>query len=259
LSFSRGKKKESPLDLLISCDPWEAASIDPEPAIRPLMPLVVFDLDGTLIDSRRDLADAANALIAEHGGVPRSVDEISAMVGEGAPLLVARALKSAGIERDLGQALARFLALYDERLLVHTHLYDGTRTALDEIATLASLAVLTNKPQRPTERILDGLGIAGMFTTVIGGDSPFPRKPDPAALRHVMRAAGSGPDDTIMVGDSAIDLRTARAASIRACLVRYGFGFRSAESELRGDELIAGSPADLVAIVRRAITSGTSH
>jgi len=223
------------------------------------MPLVVFDLDGTLIDSRRDLADAANALIVEHGGVPRSVDEISAMVGEGAPLLVARAFKAAGLDVDLREALARFLELYDERLLVHTRLYDGTRAALDETATLAPLAVLTNKPQRPTERILHGLGIAGLFINAIGGDSSFPRKPDPAALRHLMAAAGSGPDDTIMVGDSAIDLRTARAATVRPCLVRYGFGFPSAEPELRGDELIASSPADLVPIVRRAISSGASR
>ena len=91
------------------------------------MRLVVFDLDGTLVDSRRDLADAANALIVEHGGAPLDVDRVAGMVGEGAALLVRRALAAAGVERnDFGAALTRFLELYDERLLVHTRLYEGT-------------------------------------------------------------------------------------------------------------------------------------
>jgi len=222
------------------------------------MPLVVFDLDGTLIDSRRDLADAANALLVEHGGAPRSVEEISSMVGEGAALLVARALKASGLEIDARRALARFLELYDERLLAHTRLYDGTREALGEIAGMAKLAVLTNKPQRPTDRILEGLGIGPMFDRAIGGDSQFPRKPNPAALHHLMTTAGSGTDDTMLIGDSAIDLRTARAAGVRSCLVRYGFGFPGAASEVRGDDLIADSPADLVDIVRRALSMDAS-
>ncbi len=213
------------------------------------MSLIVFDLDGTLIDSRRDLADAANALIVEHGGQPLPVEAIAGMVGEGAPLLVRRALKAAGREVDVKAALQRFLELYDERLLVHTRLYDGTREALEALAPRASLAILTNKPQHPTERILDGLGIAPLFRWVVGGDTPHGRKPDPGGLNHLMSVAGAGPDDTVMVGDSAIDLRTARAAGVRVCLVRYGFGFRSAAAELTGDELIADSPAQL-AIVR---------
>ena len=213
------------------------------------MPLVVFDLDGTLIDSRRDLADAANALILERGGEPQPVDAISAMVGEGAPLLVKRALTAAGLDPADPTALPRFLELYDERLLDHTHLYEGTRPVLEEISRTATLAVLTNKPQRPSERILDGLRIAGLFDYVIGGDTPLPRKPDPGGLRHLMTAAGAGAADTIMVGDSAIDLRTARAAGTRIVLVRYGFGFRFAATELQGDELIAGTPAELLALL----------
>ena len=93
------------------------------------MSLIVFDLDGTLIDSRRDLADAANALIVERGGRPLAVEAITAMVGEGAPLLVRRALTAAGLDPDADGTLPRFLELYDERLLAHTRLYDGTREA----------------------------------------------------------------------------------------------------------------------------------
>jgi phosphoglycolate phosphatase len=207
--------------------------------------LVAFDLDGTLIDSRHDLADAANALIVEGGGTPLPVEAITAMVGEGAPLLVRRALKAAGLDLDLREALPRFLELYDERLLVNTRLYDGTREALDELAPRATLAILTNKPQHPTERILEGLEIARFFRWIIGGDTPHGRKPDPGGLNHLMSLAGAGTGDTIMVGDSAIDLRTARAAGTRLCLVRYGFGFRTSADEIVAGDLIADKPSQL--------------
>jgi phosphoglycolate phosphatase len=212
--------------------------------------LVVFDLDGTLIDSRRDLADAANALIVELGGRPLSVDAIAGMVGEGAPLLMRRALAAAGLVTDVRAALPRFLELYDERLLAHTRLYDGTREALEALAPQATLAILTNKPQHHTGRILDGLGIAPFFRWVVGGDTPHGRKPDPAGLNHLMAVAAAGTGETTMVGDSAIDMRTARAAGTRICLVRYGFGFRVAAPELRGDEMIAGSAGELPALLR---------
>lgn len=206
----------------------------------------MFDLDGTLVDSRRDLADAANALIIEGGGHPLPVEAIAAMVGEGAPLLVRRALKAAALDLDIRLALPRFLELYDERLLVHTRLYDGTRDALEALAPRATLAVLTNKPQQPTERILAGLAIAPFFRWVVGGDTPHGRKPESGGLNYLMSVAGTATADTIMVGDSAIDLRTARAADTRICLVRYGFGFSTAEPELRGDEIIADDPSHLL-------------
>lgn len=210
------------------------------------MRLLVFDLDGTLIDSRRDLADAANALIVERGGTPLPVDDIAAMVGEGAATLVRRALHAASVRRDdVPEALSRFLELYDERLLAHTRLYEGTSGMLEAVAARAALAVLTNKPQRHSERILEGLGIRRWFEWVIGGDTRHGRKPDPAGLAHLIAAAGATAADTVMVGDSAIDLRTARAAGTGICLVRYGFGFGSVTTELSGTELIAERPADL--------------
>jgi phosphoglycolate phosphatase len=225
--------------------------------MKPDAALLVFDLDGTLIDSRRDLADAANALIVERGGAALPVDEIAGMVGEGAALLVRRALTAARVTRDdLEAALARFLALYDDRLLAHTRLYAGTHEALAALAAEAPLAVLTNKPQRPTERILDGLGIAPFFRWIVGGDTALGRKPDPAGLNHLIAAAGATAGMTTMVGDSAIDLRTARAAGTRVCLVRYGFGFPTAARELRGDEIVVRDARQLASLLRRADGSG---
>ena len=214
--------------------------------------LVVFDLDGTLIDSRLDLAESANALIVERGGRPLPVDAITAMVGEGAKLLVSRALTAAGLPPDVETALPRFLDLYDARLLVHTQLYPGTIEMLDTVARAARLAILTNKPQHHTDRILAGLGIATRFDAVIGGDTALGRKPDPRGLHHLMERAGCGVIDTVLVGDSAIDLRTARAAGVRICLVRYGFGFPLAEREATGGELIAGSASDVPKLIHAA-------
>lgn len=214
------------------------------------MRLIVFDLDGTLIDSRQDLADAANALIVERGGTPLPVHMVASMVGEGAALLVRRALSAAGLEPDLDTALPRFLELYDERLLANTRLYPGTTEALEALAPRVPLAILTNKPQQPTETILRGLNVHRYFTEVIGGDTAFGRKPDPAGLRRLMSSAGASTADTLLVGDSAIDVRTGRAAGVRVCLVKYGFGFPLAAAELSGEERIVDDPGQLVGLVR---------
>jgi phosphoglycolate phosphatase len=212
--------------------------------------LIVFDLDGTLIDSRQDLADAANALIVERGGAPLPVGQVTGMVGEGAALLVRRALTAAGLTPDLDTALPRFLDLYDERLLAHTRLYSGTAEALETLAPQATLAVLTNKPQHPAEAILRGLKVRHFFAHVIGGDTPLGRKPDPAGLQHLMTSAHATSSDTVLVGDSAIDLRTARAAGVPVCLTKYGFGFPLAAAELAGGELLIDDPRQLVAVLK---------
>jgi phosphoglycolate phosphatase len=207
--------------------------------------LIVFDLDGTLIDSRRDLADAANALIAEQGGTPLEIDRIAAMVGEGAATLVARALRAAGIEnRSPAAALERFLGLYDERLLAHTRLYDGIDEALRDLSKHGPLAVLTNKPVAAAQRILDGLSVGAAFQWVLGGDGPHPRKPDPQGLFQIVTAARTTPARTAMVGDSRIDLETAHAAGCGLCVAAYGFGY-SGDLPLRPADVIARSPAEL--------------
>jgi phosphoglycolate phosphatase len=213
--------------------------------------LIAFDLDGTLIDSRRDLADAANQLITERGGAPLSEEAIGRMVGEGARVLVERALRAAGIENQDG-ALPRFLAIYDEHLLNHTRPYHGIADAVAAARSHARVAVLTNKPSRATERILDGLGLRALFDDVIASDESWPRKPDPASLQELMRRAGATPAAALLVGDSAIDHETARRAGARCCLARYGFGFHTlARERLAGTEWIVSTPAELPDVFAR--------
>jgi phosphoglycolate phosphatase len=187
--------------------------------------LIVFDLDGTLIDSQRDLAAAANALIAERGGMPLAEAAIARMVGEGAALLVKRALTAASLAVE-ADSVTRFLELYDERLLHTTVTYPGIDEAVRALAVGAPIAVLTNKPLGPTRRLLDGLGLAPVIAEAIGGDGPFPRKPDPAGLRHLADRFGASPDRTVMIGDSRIDFETARAAGTAIIVARYGFGYQ---------------------------------
>jgi len=212
--------------------------------------LFVFDLDGTLIDSRRDLAESVNALVVERGGRELPLDTVTAMVGEGAALLVRRALTAAGLEPDVDSALPRFLDIYDERLLVHTQPYPGTREMLDILRPRTRLAVLTNKPQHHTDRVLRGLQLDGYFDDVIGGDTIHGRKPDPTGLHYLIAQSEGTPSTTTMIGDSSIDLRTARAAGVRVCLVRYGFGFSTVVAELSGSELVASSPSELPKLIQ---------
>ena len=212
--------------------------------------LLIFDLDGTLIDSQRDLAAATNRLLAELGGRPLAEDAIAAMVGEGAAVLVRRALAAAGVQADERHALARFLAIYESALLVHTRPYDGMVATLERLAPSARLAVLTNKPARATQEILSGLDLLRYFADVIGGDSPFGRKPDPAGLHELIARAGVPPASGMLIGDSPIDLATARRAGLAVCLARYGFGFRFSDGDFSGDERFIDAPEQLVDVVK---------
>ena len=211
--------------------------------------LIVFDLDGTLIDSRRDLAAAANALIVERGGSPLDEHAIGRMVGEGAAVLVQRALAAADLPLEPG-SVARFLELYDERLLDTTTPYPGIPDVVATLARSGTVAVLTNKPIAPSRRILDALGLAPLVSETIGGDSNFPKKPDPASLLHLMTRFGAAADETVLVGDSRIDHETARRAGVRVCLARYGFGFETfSAGGLHGDEAIADEPAEVPGLI----------
>jgi phosphoglycolate phosphatase len=213
--------------------------------------LIAFDLDGTLIDSRRDLADSANQLITEMGGMPLPEDAIGRMVGEGAAALVRRALAAARLDHTPA-ALNRFLDIYDARLLQHTRPYDGIADAVRSARDIARVIVLTNKPAVPSERILAGLGLLDLFDEVIGGDGPLPRKPDPSSLLAAIARAAALPGSSLLVGDSSIDHETAGRASSRCCMATYGFGFEMfPKDRLRGDEWIAGTPGELTGVFAR--------
>jgi phosphoglycolate phosphatase len=214
--------------------------------------LVVFDLDGTLVDSSVDLANAVNALLLELGARPLAEPAIIAMVGEGASVLVHRALTAAALDPETPGALERFLAHYDPHLLDHTVPYPGMVETLAWIRTHLPMAVLTNKPRRATEVMLEGLGLRRYFRDVIGGDTTFGRKPDPAGLTHIAASAGVTPARVLMVGDSPVDVATARNAGTQICLARYGFGYRFGPDDFRGDELFIDSPSDLAELLRRS-------
>jgi phosphoglycolate phosphatase len=229
---------------------WGLTSLHPDilTSSHSRFRLIVFDLDGTLVDSLRDLAESANALLDESACEPLSREAIGRMVGDGAATLVARAFAAAGRVQPPG-ALARFLTLYNARLLKFTRPYPGMLEALAALSARATLAVLTNKPLGPTREILDGLGLAHYFRPecVVGGDGPFARKPDPAGLFHLVKSTGAAAVETILVGDSIVDWRTARAARTAVCLARYGFGFQGFPlSELGSADLVADQPGDLL-------------
>ena len=184
------------------------------------------------------------------------------MVGEGAAVLIRRALAAARVT-DRGAALARFLEIYDTRLLRHTRVYDGMVDVVRFARSIGTVVVLTNKPRGPSDVILTGLGIRDVFNDVVGGDGPLPRKPDPAALQALMRDCGATPETTLLVGDSAIDHETAIRAGVRCCLVSFGFGYQNFQKErLRGDEWIATDASQLRSILGKfaeltEVTEGT--
>ena len=209
--------------------------------------LAVFDLDGTLIDSRRDLADSANSMLAAYGASALAEERIASMVGAGAPTLVKRVLTTAGVDAPLDEALARFLSAYDERLTHHTRPYDGIPILLEDLQSRGtSMALLTNKPMDQSVRILDAFGLAKYFPRIVGGDGPWPRKPAPQGMQFLMRDAAARAEDTVLIGDSSIDLQTSRNAGVRICLARYGFGFADVPAgDLRGDESLVDAPAEI--------------
>lgn len=212
--------------------------------------LVVFDLDGTLVDSGRDLTTGVNRMLDWCGARPLTEEAVVGMVGDGASVLVRRALSAAGLAPDRPGAYERFLAAYDECLLDCTKPYDGIPDVLERIGSRRRLAVLTNKPTEATARILDALGLRPFFASVMGADTPFGRKPDPAGLLHLIAEARATAGATLLVGDSPIDLETARRAGTRICLARYGFGFRFEEGVFRGDELFIERPVDLIELLK---------
>lgn len=221
--------------------------------------LVIFDLDGTLIDSRADLAASVNAMLAAMRRPALDESRVESLVGNGAAVLVRRALeigatpgaeapiRGAAGEDDLKTGLELFLAHYERHLLDRTRLYPGIRAALVRLGARYRLAVLSNKPERMSRAILEGLGAAGDFDGIFGGDSFAARKPDPAGMSELMRRAGADPPASVMVGDSGIDIATGRAAGAWTCGVTWGFGAAGFAAD--PPDWQVDSPAELTALL----------
>lgn len=215
------------------------------------MELLIFDLDGTLIDSRLDLANAVNASRAHLGLGPIANETVYSYVGNGAPVLIRRALGPGAHDVDVDRALAFFLGYYHDHKLDFTTLYPGVQEALDLFREQGyRMAVLTNKPVRISEAIVDGLGLSAHFPRVYGGNSFPEKKPHPIGIHTLMREFGVAESDTLMVGDSAVDVQTARNAGVASCGVRYGFQPETLESD--PPDILVDSMLELPAKIRRS-------
>jgi len=205
--------------------------------IRPIpldrIKLVLFDLDGTLIDSERDLAASVNAMLLQYGRKALPLDVIGTYIGDGAPMLIRRALGDPTDRQFLQEALNYFLLHYREHKLDTTRPYDGIKSALQQISQgngqSRRLAVLTNKPVRVSRDILAGLELAESFFQIYGGNSFETKKPDPLGANTLMGEAGAQAEETVMVGDSQVDILTARNAGMWSVGVTYGFAPRTLE------------------------------
>jgi phosphoglycolate phosphatase len=220
--------------------------------------ILVFDLDGTLIDSARDLAESIGELLDSYRVAPLPLDAVVTMVGEGAPLLVRRALAAAGVHPPLEEALSRFMQIYDRRLMDHTVPYDGVRETLAVLMRHGPMAVLTNKPLGPSIGILEALRLRGFFSRVIGGDSEFGRKPDPAGLLSLQALAPG--DRLVMIGDSPADAKVAEAAQVPFVFARFGFGAPKFASP-PNTPFVVDHPRELVGVVeaiRRAANASAT-
>jgi len=185
--------------------------------------LLIFDLDGTLIDSKRDLVDSVNATLTWNGRDPLPDHVVASYVGSGAPVLIRRAFPDAA-EADLDRLLRHFLDYYREHMLDATTLYPGVGEALDRLHSAdVPMAILTNKPVRFSIRLIEGLGLDTHFFRVYGGNSFEEKKPHPRGINLLVEESGADRSKTVMVGDSAVDVRTARNAGVQACGVSWGF------------------------------------
>jgi phosphoglycolate phosphatase len=202
------------------------------------MDLVIFDLDGTLVDSKQDLCNAVNATRRAMGLAALPDEVVASYVGNGAPVLIRRAMGPQATEKQLEEALAYFLGYYREHMLEHTRDYPGVRETLAQLEDNGvRMAVLTNKPVRFSRDILSGLGLGQYFFQVYGGNSFDDKKPNPVGVEALMREAGAPRERTWMVGDSSVDVLTARNAGIHSVGVTYGLKPESLE-EAKPDVLL---------------------
>jgi len=211
--------------------------------------LVIFDLDGTLIDSERDLAASVNAMLVRYGRKELPLEVIGTYIGDGASMLIRRALGDPADREFLQEALNFFLMHYREHKLDTTRPYDGVHEALRQLADRErrKLAVLTNKPVRVSRDIIAGLGLADSFFQIYGGNSFETKKPDPLGANTLLREAGTTAEEAVMVGDSQVDVLTARNAGLWSIGVSYGFAPRSLEVAV--PDVLVDTPVELASVL----------
>lgn len=208
---------------------------------------LVFDLDGTLVDSAPDIAAAVNALFAELGLPGLEVVKIRRMVGDGAPILLERALRHVGPDHRAADLMSRFSAHYGENAVTLTKLYpDVTETLTALRAAGCRLGVCTNKPIAPTRSVLAAFGLDSLIEAAVGGDSLPQRKPEPEPLLTVIRQLGGTPDNAVMIGDSMVDVACAEAAGVPAIIIPSGYGLSEPQAQI-----MAACFADLPAVLAR--------
>ena len=220
--------------------------------------LVIFDLDGTLIDSRLDLVHSVNAALRHIGRAPLPDDVIASYVGDGAPILIQRALGGEIVDETLvRKGLEFFLSYYRAHKLDHTTVYPGIKDALTVIQNSANgtspaarrkLAVLTNKPVIPSRAIVEALGLAPFFAQVYGGNSFETKKPDPEGAQTLLEENGVSPEHTVIVGDSHTDIETGRNAGLWTVGVTYGFAPHTLEGQ--PPDISVDHPSELADVFR---------
>ena len=213
---------------------------------------VVFDLDGTLVDTKDDLAEAVNVTLRALGLAPEDPRRLWSYVGHGARVLLERAL---GPDRAhlLGPGLDIFMPWYGEHLLDRSTVYPGLAAVIERLAGEdVCFSVLTNKPEHMSRKIVDGLGLGARFPRLVGGDTMPSKKPDPAGLLALIADAGVPAAATLMVGDSAIDVATGRNAGVATCGVLWGFSGPSVRDS--GADALIATPAELLPICRDGVS-----
>ncbi len=195
---------------------------------------IIWDLDGTLIDSAADLAQALNTLLREHGCAALADDQVRTMIGDGVQKLIERGFRAAGVAMGgirMQDVTARFMLIYSACATDKTRLYPGARSVLQAFSDAGvHQGICTNKPEGITKKILSSLSIAHYFDVVVGGDTTAAKKPDPLPLRSCLEALNAAPQDSMMIGDSAVDVATARAMNIPVGVASSGYARAPARS-----------------------------
>jgi phosphoglycolate phosphatase len=223
--------------------------------------LLIFDLDGTLVDSRIDLANSVNAMLRHFDKAELPNEVIASYIGDGAPMLVRRALGDPDDESFVAKALEFFLLYYREHKLDYTYVYEGIKEALDAIqnsrnGNSVKMAVLSNKPVFPSRAIVEALGLGPYFFQVYGGNSFHTKKPDPVGVHVLLSEAQVQPHETVIVGDSEIDVLTARNSGTYSIGVKYGFAPHTLESA--PPDVLIDEPQELAEVLAATKLRGVS-